>query len=126
VDTEERRTLRLAARMSHDDGEEALTNPALVVSERQRLVQALRRLPEPEREALRLVGWDGLDLAGAALAMGCSRLAMAMRLHRARRRLESELRRIDDASAIETSERQLSTPAQRVVQHESRRARETA
>jgi RNA polymerase sigma-70 factor (ECF subfamily) len=104
--------------MVHDDGDEALTDPALVISERQRLSQALRRLPEPDREALRLVGWDGLDLAGAALAMGCSRSAMAMRLHRARRRLESALRAID-TSAIDAGEQQLSAPRQRVA-HESR------
>lgn len=115
----QRRTQRLAARMSHDGGEEALADPALVISERQRVIQALRRLPEPEREALRLVGWDGLDLAGAALAMGCSRSAMAVRLHRARRRLESELRATDGGSAG-NSEQQFSAPAQRVAQHGSR------
>jgi RNA polymerase sigma factor (sigma-70 family) len=115
----QRRTQRLAARMSHDGGDEALADPALVISERQRVIEALRRLPEPEREALRLVGWDGLDLAGAALAMGCSRSAMAVRLHRARRRLEAELLLID-ASARSAGEQQLSAPAQRVVQPESR------
>jgi RNA polymerase sigma-70 factor (ECF subfamily) len=116
----QRRSQRLAARMRHDDsGEEALADPALVISERQRVIQALRRLPEPEREALLLVGWEGLDLAGAALAMGCSRSAMAVRLHRARRRLESELRVID-ASADSTGEQQFSAPAQPVVRHESR------
>jgi RNA polymerase sigma-70 factor (ECF subfamily) len=115
----QRRAQRLAARMLHDSGDEALADPALVISERQRVIQALRRLPEPEREALRLVGWDGLDLAGAALAMGCSRSAMAVRLHRARRRLESELRAID-TSAIDTSDQRFGAPKQRVVQHESR------
>jgi RNA polymerase sigma-70 factor (ECF subfamily) len=115
----QRRMHRLAARMVHDSGDEALADPALVISERQRLIQALRRLPEPEREALRLVGWDGLDLAGAALAMGCSRSAMAVRLHRARRRLESELRETD-TSAADTSDQRFGAPTQRVVQHESR------
>ena len=125
----QRRTQRLTARMSHDGGDEALADPALVISERQRVIQALRRLPEPEREALRLVGWDGLDLAGAALAMGCSRSAMAVRLHRARRRLESELRSAEtstaEASAVDASPRDTCEPKpsaarQRMVQHESR------
>jgi RNA polymerase sigma-70 factor (ECF subfamily) len=83
------------------------------------VLQALQRMPEAEREALRLIGWEGLDLAGAALAMGCSRSAMAVRLHRARRRLESELR-ASDTSTIDTSEQQFPAPSQRVVQHESR------
>jgi RNA polymerase sigma-70 factor, ECF subfamily len=110
----QRRTQRLAARMRPDGNDEALADPALVISERQRVIQALGRLPEPEREALRLVGWEGLDLTGAALAMGCSRSAMAVRLHRARRRLESELR------ALDSGEQQSSAPRQRVVQHGSR------
>jgi RNA polymerase sigma-70 factor, ECF subfamily len=113
-DRSQRRTQRLAARMLHDGGDETLADPALVVSERQRVIQALRRLPEAEQEALRLIGWDGLDLAGAALAMGCSRSAMAVRLHRARRRLESELLVIDG------TEQQFTGPRQRIVQHESR------
>jgi RNA polymerase sigma-70 factor (ECF subfamily) len=124
ADRSQRRTQRLAARAIHDLADEALDDPALVVSERHRVLQALRRLPEAEREALRLVGWDGLDLAGAALAMGCSRSAMAVRLHRARRRLESELHAIDtsaiDTSAIDTGKQQFSAPRQRVVQHDSR------
>jgi RNA polymerase sigma-70 factor (ECF subfamily) len=48
-------------------------------------------LSELDQEALRLVGWEELDLAAAALAMGCSRATMAVRLHRARRRLERAL-----------------------------------
>ncbi len=51
----------------------------------------LALLSEEDQEALRLVGWEELDLAGAARAMGCSRGAMAVRLHRARRRLKRAL-----------------------------------
>ncbi|HXS62917.1 MAG TPA: sigma-70 family RNA polymerase sigma factor [Streptosporangiaceae bacterium] len=113
----QRRTQRLAARAIQDLADETLADPALVVSERHRVLQALHRMPETEREALRLIGWEGLDLAGAALAMGCSRSAMAVRLHRARRRLESELRASDSSAS---SEQQFSAPMQRIVQHESR------
>lgn len=37
-----------------------------------RLLQGLSRLPEKDREALLLVGWDGLKTAEAARAFGCS------------------------------------------------------
>ncbi|HEY3905259.1 MAG TPA: sigma-70 family RNA polymerase sigma factor [Streptosporangiaceae bacterium] len=115
----QRRMHRLAARAIQDIADEAMADPALVVSERHRVLQAMHRMPEAEREAVRLIGWEGLDLAGAALAMGCSRSAMAMRLHRARRRLESELGGID-TSAVDSSEQQFRAPAHRVAQPESR------
>lgn len=134
ADRAQRRTQRLAARAIQDLADEALADPALVVSERHRVLQALHRMPEAEREALRLVGWEGLDLAGAALAMGCSRSAMAVRLHRARRRLEAELGAADtseqnsgeqssgeqSSGEPNTSGPKFSAPRQRIVQHESR------
>jgi RNA polymerase sigma factor (sigma-70 family) len=83
-----RRADRVTARLGHQRPDAAMAaDPADAVTERARVEQALRALPEADREALRLVGWEELDLAGAALAMGCSRATMAVRLHRARRRL---------------------------------------
>jgi RNA polymerase sigma factor (sigma-70 family) len=97
-----RRADRVTARLGHQRPVTA-ADPAEAVTERARVEQALRALPEADREALRLVGWEELDLAGAALAMGCSRAAMAVRLHRARRRLaralESRERAADAAPA---------------------------
>ncbi|MCO1576446.1 sigma-70 family RNA polymerase sigma factor [Crossiella sp. SN42] len=49
------------------------------------------RLPEPDREALRLIAWECLSTTDAALALGCSPAALAMRLHRLRRRLRREM-----------------------------------
>jgi len=57
----------------------------------QRLVEAINRLPDKEREALMLVAWDGLDPKRAARAAGCSSGALRVRLHRARSRLKHEL-----------------------------------
>lgn len=57
------------------------------------LLAGLARLPEADREVLLLVAWEGLDRRGAASALGCSVPALAARLHRARRRLASELAR---------------------------------
>lgn len=52
---------------------------------------ALGRLSERSREALALVAWEGLSTERAARVAGCSKAAFAVRLHRARERLSSEL-----------------------------------
>ncbi len=52
---------------------------------------ALRALDDDDRELLMLVGWDGLDAAGAGVVLGCSPGAVRIRLHRARRRLDAAL-----------------------------------
>lgn len=59
------------------------------------LHEALACLPPRDQEVLMLVAWDGLDPAGAAQAMGCSRANLAVRLHRARKRLARELERLE-------------------------------
>jgi RNA polymerase sigma-70 factor (ECF subfamily) len=48
---------------------------------------ALERLPEKEREVLRLLAWEGLSTAEAAVVLGCTRATLAVRTHRARRHL---------------------------------------
>ena len=55
------------------------------------VLQALAALSEPDREAILLVAWDGLDTDRAARAMGCSPPAFRVRLHRARGRLRERL-----------------------------------
>jgi RNA polymerase sigma factor (sigma-70 family) len=52
---------------------------------------ALARLKPAESEALMLVAWEGLEPEDAAAAMGVSPRTFAVRLHRARRRLEQLL-----------------------------------
>jgi RNA polymerase sigma factor (sigma-70 family) len=54
---------------------------------------AFRSLPEPDRELLALVGWEGLDHGQVAAVLGCSRNAARIRLHRARRRFADALAR---------------------------------
>lgn len=61
--------------------------PEVAVDERETLLRALARLTSAEREALLLVGWDGLDATAAATVAGCTTTAFRMRLSRARRRL---------------------------------------
>ncbi|MDR8414169.1 sigma-70 family RNA polymerase sigma factor [Nonomuraea sp. 3-1Str] len=53
--------------------------------------QAFRRLSPDDRELLSLVGWEGLGHAEIAKVLGCSRGAVRLRLHRARKRLAREL-----------------------------------
>ncbi|MDT0531943.1 sigma-70 family RNA polymerase sigma factor [Micromonospora sp. DSM 115977] len=55
------------------------------------LRRALRALPEADQEILRLVGWEDLSVADAAVVLHCTRTAAAVRLYRARRRLRSVL-----------------------------------
>jgi RNA polymerase sigma-70 factor (ECF subfamily) len=65
------------------------------VVERARIYEALSQLSEVDQEALRLVAWEGLDLAGAAKVMGCSRSTMTVRMHRARNRMAKALSQVE-------------------------------
>ncbi len=55
------------------------------------LARALRRLSDTDREVLLLRYWEELEPAQVARAIGCSRGAAAVRLHRARARLRRAL-----------------------------------
>jgi RNA polymerase sigma factor (sigma-70 family) len=52
---------------------------------------AFRRLSQADQDVLALAGWEGLDPGQIAAVIGCSRNAVRIRLHRARRRLAAEL-----------------------------------
>lgn len=81
--------LRLAATASATTTSDptSMTDDATVAS----ATRALARLRPSEREALTLIAWDGLTPDEAAVALGCTRAAIYLRLHRARRRLSAEL-----------------------------------
>ena len=64
---------------------------AEAVADRSEILFALASLREGEREVLMLLAWDRLDRGEAARVLGCSRGTLAVRLHRARRRLEAVL-----------------------------------
>jgi RNA polymerase sigma-70 factor (ECF subfamily) len=55
---------------------------------------AFGRLRPDERELLALVAWEGLDAREVASVCRCSRNAVRIRLHRARRRFVRELERL--------------------------------
>jgi RNA polymerase sigma-70 factor (ECF subfamily) len=53
------------------------------------LVDALPQLSEGDRDLLTLTAWEGLSHAETGSVLGCSAATVAVRLHRARRRLEA-------------------------------------
>jgi RNA polymerase sigma factor (sigma-70 family) len=55
------------------------------------LAAAFNALSDRDREVLRLVAWEGLSLADAAIVLGCSVVACRVRYHRAKSRLASTL-----------------------------------
>ncbi|MFG2061083.1 RNA polymerase sigma factor [Micromonospora sp. NPDC048871] len=55
------------------------------------LINALHSLSETDQEILRLIGWEELTLAEAAVVLSCSRPTAGVRLHRARWRLRNAM-----------------------------------
>ena len=80
---------------SPDDGT-AATDLRLAV------LAALDCLPDKEQEAMRLMAWDRLSAADAATVLGCTRATLAVRVHRARRRLATLLEPERDAPTVES------------------------
>lgn len=73
------------------DAELTVTDIAEDVADRIAVLAALASLTESDRELLTLVAWHDLPPKSAAHVIGCSTSAYFVRLHRARRRLESAL-----------------------------------
>jgi RNA polymerase sigma-70 factor (ECF subfamily) len=71
---------------------ETTEDHAAALGRRELVLGALRDLTAFQREALLLIAWDGLTQREAAAALECSRGALALRLHRARRQLRGALR----------------------------------
>ncbi|MEV6377094.1 RNA polymerase sigma factor [Micromonospora musae] len=55
------------------------------------LLATLATLSDLDQEILRLVGWEELTVSEAAQVLGCTRTTAAVRLHRARRRLNDAM-----------------------------------
>jgi RNA polymerase sigma factor (sigma-70 family) len=90
-----RRRNDLGLRLVHEARTgEATPDPAEALARRDAFAAAFAQLDEREREVLRLVAWDGLEVPEAARQLGCSQGAFRVRLHRARRKLA---RRLDAA-----------------------------
>jgi len=62
-----------------------------LVTEQLRVRGVLDELAPRDQEVLRLTEWEGLDVDEVAAVLGCSRAAVKVRLHRARRRFAARL-----------------------------------
>jgi RNA polymerase sigma-70 factor, ECF subfamily len=95
---EQRRALgrrdALIARMSETVAESSEDHAEALVA-RDLILSTLSTLTPLQRETLLLIVWDGLSQREAAEAMGCSRSAVAVRVHRARRELRAALARLE-------------------------------
>jgi len=69
----------------------ASDSPDDIVAERDACLAALAQLSESDRDLLLLVAWDGLTPEQAGDALGISRRTLAVRVHRARQRLNLHL-----------------------------------
>lgn len=76
------------------------------------VAEAFRGLSEDDRELLSLVGWEGLDAGQIATVLGCSRNAVRIRLHRARKRFA---RALADRTAAEARETHAATHRHRAA-----------
>jgi RNA polymerase sigma-70 factor, ECF subfamily len=91
---------------------ETVPDHSEALAERERTLAALAGLSEAQREVLLLVAWDGLSQREVAAALGCTRGAVALRLHRARASLRKTLHEAtakDTAFAAATELRPCST-----------------
>ena len=90
----ERRAAALSERLS------SLRRPAAASCESgDRLLDALATLPKRDRELLMLIAWEGLEPSEIAQLLGVRQGTVAVRLHRARRRLGAALARNDSTIA---------------------------
>jgi RNA polymerase sigma-70 factor (ECF subfamily) len=74
-------------------GTEATHDHAEALGARELVIAAIGDLTPFQQEALVLIAWDGLSEREAAAVLGCSRGALALRLHRARKQLRGALGR---------------------------------
>ena len=89
----ERRRERLGTLLLSAVGEQRPDTADVVVDRDQNkvLIDAVRSLPEPDRELVTLVSWEGLSPAEAAVALQMNPVTARVRLHRARKRLRASL-----------------------------------
>jgi RNA polymerase sigma-70 factor (ECF subfamily) len=95
-----------AAAASHEIGRD----PADALAERDAVLRAFAELSETDRETLRLVAWEGLSLADGARVAKTTRVAFAVRVSRARKRLAATLEAQAAAPPPRTAARAPSSP----------------
>jgi len=96
-----RRHRRLLARMAALEPPPAAIPPEPEPDDR--VARALSALRADDAELLRLWAWEDLGPAEIAVVLGASANAVSIRLHRARRRLGDEVRKLDAVAGHEES-----------------------
>jgi RNA polymerase sigma-70 factor (ECF subfamily) len=92
-----RSRIALQTRLEQEaDSPAAAASPGEDIGELRRIAAVLRSLNDSDREVLALVDWEGLRNREAALALGITPVALAVRLHRARRRLAAAIAKAED------------------------------
>jgi RNA polymerase sigma-70 factor (ECF subfamily) len=98
------RRRRREAEFVRDHGGSLIARPgddtALLATSRLAAAAAFGQLGDGDREMLALVAWEGLDLADLAATLGVSPGTAAVRLHRARNRLQAALAGTCDLHAM--------------------------
>ncbi|MFG1961107.1 RNA polymerase sigma factor [Nonomuraea sp. NPDC049028] len=85
---------------------EAVADVGEHATERLAVLRALATLSDDDKEILTLTTWHGLATSEAAEVLGCSKAAFFVRLHRARRRLQSAI----DATDTITNQKPVIVP----------------
>lgn len=94
------RATRLAARAAEQTGFAPAADAGLAeAGDLRDAMQALSALGEPDQELLRLTLWEGLSHAQVAVVVGTSVPNVAVRMHRAKRRLRAEFNRLEQGAA---------------------------
>lgn len=93
-----RRAALTARLISRHGAGPAPPDPADLIEGDPRLARAFGTLTEVEREAIRLIAWEGLTRNEAAIAAGCSPATFAVRLSRAKAHLAHSLAAVADAA----------------------------
>ncbi|MFI9644546.1 RNA polymerase sigma factor [Micromonospora sp. NPDC051925] len=93
-----RRWRALTLRVTAEPDLSVMVDHADEVASQRDIVVAFGRLADADQEVLRLVAWERLTVAEAAVVLGQSRAAYAMRLMRARRRLRAHLEAVGDGT----------------------------
>jgi RNA polymerase sigma factor (sigma-70 family) len=91
ITTRRRGKQRLANLYAMLQGETPLAQAGLSSEDRVHLADAFNALSDRDREALMLVGWDGLSIPEAAQILDLTPQSFSLRLHRARKRLEARM-----------------------------------
>lgn len=87
----ELRRARLSTRLQTEIAQIAMWSAPDPHPSREAIARAFGRLGPADQEILGLVHWEDLDRAEVAVALGCSRGTVRVRLHRARRRFARTL-----------------------------------